>query len=122
MDEIKKFDPNDIANTLKDKVKQEFVNLIPEEYWDTFIADTTKKFMENDLESVVKEALKADSNKKILTYLNEDLNNNWNAKKNRNVLDNRLKELIVNLAPQMFAEMMEQMIMTMMQNLRNRGY
>ncbi|MEK6882664.1 MAG: hypothetical protein AABY22_23785 [Nanoarchaeota archaeon] len=118
--EVTKFNPEDLAKNLKERVKQEFVNLIPEAHWDKFIADTVKEFTEKDLKDVIKEVLRTKGKERVVEYLNDNLKGEWDVTKQRTVMDSRMKEMIVSLAPTMLAEIMEQMITGMMQNMRNR--
>lgn len=120
--EVAKFNPDDLAKNLKERVKQEFVNLIPESHWDKFIADTVKEFTDKELKDTIKEVLRTKSKEKVVEYLNDNLNGAWDTKKQRMAMDSRMKEMIVSLAPEMLAEMIEQMIMGVMQNMRSRGY
>ncbi len=111
-------DPRKFMDNLKERVKTEFINLIPPEQWENFILTEINKFREVDLKSIVKEELKKYVQEQIKSYLACRSEFQWNSENQRNELDKELLDGLAKLAPQMFVSVLNTVIHNFMEQLR----
>lgn len=112
-------DPKQFAENLRGKVKQEYVNLIPEEKWDAFIAETVNDFREKELKKVVVDELTGWVKQQVKNYLSDKSYTHWDNEKQRSALDDELIKGIETLAPQIFTSMIQGAVQYALQNMRN---
>lgn len=89
MDEIKKFDVNDAMKSVKDKIKDAFVSLIPDEQWNEMVQKEIKDYFTDeredsyrtsrstkfarDVQSILTEEVKA----RVRAYLIDNFQTTW---------------------------------------------
>jgi len=112
-------DPKQLAENLRGKVKQEYVNLIPEEKWDAFITETVNDYREKELKKTITDELTAWVKQQVKDYLSNKSYTHWDNDKQRNILDDELIKGIEALAPQIFTSMIQGAVQYAIQNMRN---
>lgn len=111
-------DPRKFMDNLKEKVKTEFINLIPPDQWENFILTEINRFREVELRNVIKEELKKYTQEQIKMYLASKSEFQWNNENQRNELDKELLDGLVKLAPQMFVSLLNSVIHNFMEQMR----
>jgi len=112
--------PQKLIDNLKEKVKVEFVNLIPEKEWDEFIKDTIIEYKQEDLQKDLRVILQGEIKKIVIKYLNEHLGEIWDTKAQRQQLNQELKTLILALAPEILTGMVSGSIQYAIEALKNQ--
>ena len=110
-------DTTKLAENLKERVRQEFVNLIPEETWDKFTKETIDSFIKNDLQKVMKEEMANIIRQEIKSYLINLSYLKW--ENNKQVLDPELTKGLAEMAPAMFIDILKGAISYQLGNMAN---
>jgi len=110
----------DFKKVLIEKVKTEFVNIIPDETIDKFIKDVTNEFIQSEMKNVALAVLHDYTKEQVKRYVDTNAMFRWNNEKNKNELIPEMKNILIEAAPSMFAEVMQQMVQNMMYQLRNQ--
>lgn len=95
----------EIKDQLKNRILQSLIDLIPEDKLDQMVDDTMKKFEEEELPKMIMELCKKHYSEKFNEKINELVESSWDMDKQRHVYKN-LEKIVVENAPQMFAEIM----------------
>lgn len=112
-------DPKKLAENLKGKVKQEFINLIPEAEWDNFLVQTINDFKKNELEKVIKNELSVIIKEKIAAYMQDNAQGSYNWKRQRTELNEELTKSIELLAPAIFTQIIQGAVQSHLQQISN---
>jgi uncharacterized membrane protein YheB (UPF0754 family) len=115
---VEVLDPRKFMDNLKERVKTEFVNLVPPEQWENFILTEINRFKEVELKNLVKEELKKHVQEQVKQYLASKSEFQWNEETQRNELDKELLEGLSKLAPQMFVSIMNVVIKNFIEQMR----
>lgn len=87
--EVKKFDANDAMLSVKERIKDAFVSLIPDEQWNEMVQKEIHKYFElkeqrydnrshvSDFTIAVHAELAIEVKSRVKTYLQENFNNVW---------------------------------------------
>lgn len=87
--EIKKFDMNEAMKNVKDKIKDAFVTLIPDEQWNEMVKKEVDSYFQQKQEGYgergysssftkdVHSVLQQEVKDRVKQYLNENFNNTW---------------------------------------------
>jgi len=112
--------PQKLIDNLKEKIKVEFINLVPEKEWDKFIKDTIVEYKRDNLEEDLKVILQGEIKKIVIAYLNDHLGEIWNTKSQRQQLNPELKTLILALAPEILSGMISGSVQYAIEGLKNQ--
>lgn len=133
--DIEKFDPSQLMNGVRNRIKATFVSLIPDEQWekmikkeaDNFFASREKptyydrdKSGKSEFQLVCIDVMNEVAKIKIGEYLEQYKNEIWNG--NELVANEKLKQLLIEYAPQILASMMANKCQQVINEMKNRGY
>jgi len=113
--------PSKLIDNLKEKIKVEFVNLVPEKEWDKLLKETVQDFKEKELKNVITEELKIHYQKEIKKYLTEKATSQWDSVAQKNVLDKGLENMIVAMAPEILKALMAESIRDAIYNMQQQN-
>jgi|GEM_PF-2228109 len=140
MDEVKeivKFDPTKLADHLKDKIRLDIAELMPEEMWQGLLKNEIEKFIteqpagngysnrttSSDLSKLTKEILKKELEKKIGEYFaGEEWAGKWESRGTggpQALLGKAVKEIIVDNADIMFENMIAGAVSSVLRQLKD---
>lgn len=119
--ENKLMDLSNFKENLTQKVKQEFVNLLPEDAVDNFVKDVVKKFEEEEMEKLAMDVLKEHAKKQLEDMLRSKSYGQWSSEENRKKVDPEIEKLLIKAAPKMFGNIMQEIAMNTFHNISN-GY
>lgn len=121
-------DVKSLNDIVRDKVKETFVNLIPEDQWNELVKKCTDDFVKKELESVIKEELK----KKMREKVSEELSSVVYASRWENgrqipsqLIEMITKTLVPDIVTALMSGIVNEAVMQTANNLRNnnnRGY
>jgi hypothetical protein len=129
--EIKKFDVNEAMKNVKDKIKDAFVTLIPDEQWNEMVKKEVDSYFQvkqegygergssssftKDVHSVLGQEVKD----RVKQYLTENFNNTWS---NNGILvcNAKVEEMITKNAGKILSDMIGGTIQMAMQNAAYR--
>jgi hypothetical protein len=129
--EIKQFDASQAMASVKERIKDAFVSLIPDEQWEQMVKKEVGSYFEvktegyqrgqsSDFTMDVHQVLKAEVDKRVKEYLQSNFTTVWDqngvAKCNQKV-----EEMITKNAGKILAEMIGGSIQMMLQNAGYRG-
>lgn len=115
--------PSKLIDNLKERVKIEFVNLVPDEEWDKLIKETINDFKEQDLKNVITQELRNHYQEVIKKYLAEkSRTGKYDDARQRYELDQGLEKIILAMAPQIFESMISEQIRQALNYLQQRNY
>lgn len=121
--EIIPFDPTQAMQSIKDKIKSAFVELIPDEQWhamvkaevDSFFNDTEEKsrssyggnskIIPSVFKQVVREELKKMAREKLEEYLRENTSFVWQNMNGNITIENAITNAVKNNASHIFMEL-----------------
>jgi hypothetical protein len=136
MSEIQKFDPATLMQGVKDRIKSEFVSLIPDEQWtemvkkeiDNFFAQKEAGYSSNrvyasDFGILVRNTLNEEAKKRLADYLDTpEFNTTW-GNNGLPIASEAVKQMMIEnsgvILQNMFGGMFSQMAMNMMSQIRN---
>lgn len=125
--ELAKFDPNKLAEQLKDKIRFDLVNFLPDEVWQQMLSREIQAFLDvsdkapHNLRTVVREVLAQNAKAKILEVLNDPEWNNHYVN-NKLVVGEAVLDLMKNNMNEIFASMLSEVMTRVMNNIRNNTY
>lgn len=130
-DEIQKFDPNTLMQGVKDRIKSEFVSLIPDDHWNQMVKKEVDDFFQekargyNSVQRISKfgELVHAEvhkeAQKRIQKYLKSSVFNIvWNGN-GMTTCSDKVKEVIMENSGEVLANMIGGMISQGIQNASN---
>ena len=122
---------NSLVDQLKDKIKLELVNLIPEEDFQRMIKTVSDKFFNtqydrysgkdkcSDFTSVVLECLREDVRERTKVFLNSsDWKKHWDEEKKDKVVGDKIVELCKEHGSAMFLGFIEEMMQDVVSRMR----
>lgn len=128
--EIKKFDVNEAMKNVKDKIKDAFVTLIPDEQWnemvkkeiDTYFMKSEERYdnrsYRSDFTRDVHSVLQAEVKEKVKQYLDENFNATW-YDNGVPVCNAKVEEMITKNAGKILSDMIGG---TIQMAIQNAGY
>lgn len=129
--ELKPFNPQDIMQGVRDKIKASFVDLIPEEHWNQLVQNEIDKFfkpveqyngygnrpMTSDFSSLINSCLKDYTQEKIKEYMNgTEFRAIWDSNGNQGISTGIAKILTEN-SGQIFTQMIGQIFQIKFQEM-----
>jgi len=136
--QIQKFDPSTLMQGVKDRIKSEFVSLIPDEQWTEMIKKEAENFFKeketgysnrsyaSDFAILVRDELKKEVQKRLTDYLSSPEFNTMYGEHGQPIAAQKVKELIIDnsglILQNMFGGMFSIMLSDFSQQLRNRQY
>lgn len=105
-----------LKENIVNKVKDSFSELIPEESLEKFVDDTIKEFKEKELKTVILNVLREDAKEKAKQYLSDI---SYNFDKDGKPI---IKELLIEAAPSMLANILKDSSQQLIYNLQNNMY
>lgn len=133
--DIQKFDPSRLMDGVRDRIKATFVSLIPDEQWEQMIQKSCDDFFRevrrdynhsrsqdvcSDFQMVVREELSKYSRERIKVVMETYTSEIW---ENDGFKPNdKIKELIIQYAPEIFASMFASRFQQCINDMKNRGY
>lgn len=137
MNSIEKFDPAALMNGVRDRIKATFVSLIPDSEWELLIQKECELFFaprvkeqywnnQKDNKSafqlvcleVMNEVAKEKVKEALMTFSNEV----WDSCTNELKVSEKLKNLLIQHAPEIFSAMMGSSIQRIINDMKNRSY
>lgn len=131
-DEIVKFNPNDLAEQLRAKIRVELADLMPKEVWDKLLSTEIDKFLNDQkpnvsyqgrakipsgLSQVVQEELGTMMREKIRDLLKtQEWAGYWDSQ--NQVIGTKVEELIIKNAPNIIQKLLENAIQEVIKNLQ----
>ena len=127
-----KFDPSQLMQGVKDRIKATFVSLIPDEQWSQMVDTEVKSYFAKNSEGyrnefrskfteTVYDVLREETKAKVKDIINHpDFAIHWEG--NNQKVSVAMKQLIIDKIPEIMASAMENMVGSAIQNLKNRGY
>lgn len=138
MSEVKKFDPSTLMQGVKDRIKSEFVSLIPDEQWSEMIKKEAQSFFHeretgysnrqyaSDFGILVRDELRKEAQKRLSEYLSSEEFNTIYDGYGQPITSEAVKKLIIEnsglMLQNMFGGMFSIMISDFNAQLRNRQY
>ncbi len=128
--EIKKFDANEAMQNVKDRIKDAFVSLIPDEQWNDMVKKEVDSYFTSKQEGYgergysssftkdVHSILKQEVNVRVAQYLKENFSNVW-YDNGVPVCNAKVEEMIVKNSGKILADMIGG---TIQMALQNAGY
>lgn len=126
MSELQKFDADHLKNLVTEKIRASFVELIPQEHWDSIVAKEVQNFIDRDLPQAVKKELMA----MVTDYLKDELKSaTWPSRfgvNGKSTASEILKKIVVDNADEIFAKIYADASSMMLHNiigqLHSRNY
>lgn len=128
--EVKKFDVNEAMKNVKDRIKDAFVTLIPDEQWnemvkkeiDTYFQKNEERYdnrsYRSDFTRDVHSVLQQEVKERVKKYLTENFNSVWSANGTQ-ICNEKVEEMVTKNAGKILADMIGA---TIQQTLLNAGY
>jgi len=137
-EEIVKFDPSTIMDQIKAKLKKTLVDVIPEEEWEKMIVSEYKTFFtdqevkkeyghgydtkKSGLGGVVFEVMQSLAKEKIQAMMNDPKRRGDPWGDPESMLDEHIKKMIVEAAPDILMSMVRRGVADALQTLRTQNY
>lgn len=130
MSDIQKFDPSTLMQGVKDRIKSEFVSLIPEEQWasmvqkeiDEFFMPRTQDYVRpnwSHFSLMVKQCLEEEAKKRMVEYLSsEEFQVIW-VNHGSTTIATAVEKMIVNNSGEIIVNMFGSMFSQMLYNFRS---
>lgn len=118
MSKGKDLTPLKLVDNLKEKIKIEFVNLVPEEEWDQLIKSTIDEFKEKELKMALKDILREEVKRILVKHITEITAIVWDPGQQRNMINNELRQMILSMAPQIITQMIQGQLQHAIENMR----
>lgn len=129
MTDLQKFDPSALMEGVRQRIKATFVSLIPEDHWeqlcqkevDNFFKEKDRNsrndcYYESEFQGVCKQVLNEIAREKIQNFLSTYDSTVW---ENGNIkASDNLKEMIIKMAPEIFAATFSNMFQHAVQLMR----
>jgi len=124
--EIKAFDPNEAMKSVKEKIKDSFVSLIPDDQWNTMVKkEVDTYFMErnssysqgpraSDFTNDVHNLLKAEVTSRVKFYLESNFQAIWDGN-GKPICDTKIEEFILKNSGKILADMIGSTIVIALQ-------
>lgn len=113
-----------LNDKVKEKIKAAFVDLIPEDQWNSLVDATSKEFMNVELPKIVREELDKKLREEVVGLLQgKDWLEKWNG--SEYVASDMLGKIIRDSAPQMVEALFSKIVADAVNIVRNnlaRGY
>lgn len=133
MSEIEKFKPENIMQTVKDRIKATFVSLIPDEKWNEMVKNEIDDFFKekeisyhrtykSNFQQLVREEISAECKKRIVEYLGgKEFAVVWKSNGQLAVSD-AVQEILIKNSSKIFAEMFGVMFDNALAQTKTRSY
>jgi hypothetical protein len=131
--EVQKFDPSQLMDGVRDRIKATFVSLIPDERWEAMVQRVADDFfkqknwqdrnreIKSDFEKVAYECLTSLACNKITEYLQTFQNGQWIEAMNASKANEELEKVLIKIAPELFASTFSAMFNKAIEVVK-RGY
>lgn len=136
--QVQKFDPTMLMQGVKDRIKSEFVSLIPDEQWSQMIKKEADDFFReketgysnrnyaSDFGILVRDELRKEAQKRLSEYLNSAEFSVMYQEHGQPIASQKVKELMIEnsglILQNMFGGMFSIMLNDFANQLRNRQY
>lgn len=133
MSEIQKFDPSQLMQGVRDRIKATFVSLIPDEQWEQMIKKEADGFFakkENysnrdyisDFQQECRKVMNDVAKEKVILFMKTYDHQLWNGNIDMPEPTDALKQLLLKMAPELFVGMMSNMIQKTISEISRRNY
>lgn len=124
MAELAPYDPSKIMDSVRDRIRSEFVSLIPPEHWSALVKKAVDGFFQgnphhyndtrSDFERLVQKTIEEDCKRRILAYLSTpEWTEKWDGSKN--VIGAAVTAAIKDNAPEFAAAMLGRTVQMLVQ-------
>lgn len=128
MNDIKKFDPATLASKVKERVKNSFIDLIPDDEWEKFIKREIKHFMDyrynpkddTPFQKLIKDELVIFMKLKIKKALATDKFNTLYINEGNVILSQELEDAIIGNAGKMFMGVISSTMNQMIESFKSQ--
>jgi hypothetical protein len=133
MSEIQAFDPSKLMDGVRDRIKSEFVSLIPEDQWKLLIDKEINRFFNvakevgynprertTDFQDLVQYELKKETQRRVTEYLSSPDFQVMYGDYGQPIASQKVKELMVDSSGLILQNMIGGMLSTMMQDYANQ--
>src|SRR5579863_781053 len=129
MSELQKFDPAQLMNGVRDRIKATFVSLIPDEQWESMIKKEVDAFFDEDrkyrsnyethsqFKDICYSVFKDITREKLHDYMSTFTSDVWDN--GMPVLNEQLKKALIESAPEILTSMFKSMFQQAVNNTRN---
>jgi len=120
MNDIVKFDPAKWIDDVKQKIKAEFVGMVPEDQWDKMVQTEIESFINQELKVLVKECLTEECKKRMTEFFCSD---NWQGQwdgNGYNILSKSVKDMIRDNMPAIIEGLVGSSLQGIMNSLRSQ--
>jgi len=111
--------PQKLLENLKEKIKVEFVKIVPEENWDKLIKESIDSFITKDFLTVLKAEIQIIVKKKVKEYLLKTFGDYYDQQTHDRRLNEELASLIRQQAPAIIESIFTDILARNMPNIRN---
>lgn len=136
--QVQKFDPSTLMQGVRDRIKSEFVSLIPDEQWSEMIKKECENFFQekeagygnriyaSDFQILVRDELRKEVQNRLATYLKSPEFNTTYDTYGKPIASQKVKELMIDNAgiilQNMFGGMFQTMLSEFSMQLQHRQY
>ena len=112
--------PATIENNIREKIKSTIGDMIPEEVWDKLVKDLTNQFINVELQKLVNAELTEHFRAKIREeFASPEWQSKWNPHVYGPAASDMVKNILVEAAPMIFANMMGAMAQQVVMRMAN---
>ena len=113
---------SEFKKNLTARVKEEFINLIPQDRLEAMTEQIIEDFKKKDLERIVKQELRNHLIKRTQAYVELKRTTVWNNVSCENELDNEMKKLLIKIAPDILANIFNHSVQNILSQMNPQGY
>lgn len=135
MTEIEKFDPSQLMQGVKDRVRATFVSLIPDEHWQAMIQKEVDDFFKetewsyshsretrSSFGTICLDVLNQLTKEKLIVAMQDYKSTLWNSNTQQYQMSDALKDLMIKHAPEIFAATLGNMFQQVINSVSNGNY
>lgn len=114
-----------VQEKVQERIRQQLADLIPEEMWKGLVADATKKFIDQEIPSIVKEELTAAMKRRLSEELNKpEWRDEWLGHTQPFGVrsSEMIKQVIKDCAPELVSALFASISSSLVMNIRNGSY
>lgn len=124
--EVTKFDPAVLMQPVKDRIREEFSSLIPDEAWQSMIKTELDKFLKDELPKLIRSEIEVLAKKEIEKVLNGDYwRESWGVSGSRqtseavkNMIRDNMPEIITGIIGRAMGDLISQLRSNIASNMQ----
>lgn len=129
--EVQKFDPAQLMNGVRDRIKATFVSLIPDEQWeqlvkkevDTFFAEDSRYYSRNNnrdpspFQQICRQVFEELTRDRLREYMSQFESSTWDNQGPK--LNEELKKMLIEAAPDLLVSMLRVQVQNVVNSMKN---